>query len=119
MEYSLNNVYVKKALEIGSQKSVKQLFFAKHVDGKFEIRGDLDKLSVLKQLEMEVNMEEALKCKWLVKRDPKFPKTKKYGVPIEATSAFEELHSLCCEPSHDQCGSEVGQGQVPCLELST
>ena len=74
MEYSLNNVYVKKALEIGSQKSVKQLFFAKHVDGKFEIRGDLDKLSVLKQLEMEVNMEEALKCKWLVKRDPKFPK---------------------------------------------
>ena len=74
MEYSLNNVYVKKALVIGSDKGVKQLFFAQHGDGKFEIRGDLDKLSVLNRLEMEINREEALKCQWLVKKDPKFPK---------------------------------------------
>ena len=65
MEYTINNAYIIKALKMGEENNTKQLFLLKHTDGKYEMKGNLNKIEAMKFLEQEINVEESLLKKWI------------------------------------------------------
>ena len=74
MNFSINNSHVLRALQLGAEKNVKQLFVAETSNGGLEIKGDLEKRKVVEKLQEMINTEDSLKANWLNNSDPNFPK---------------------------------------------
>ena len=74
MNFSQKNIHLNRALELGSSCNVKQLFLAENPDGSISLRGDLDIREASKRLLKVIRMEDAVKCDWLTRGAPDFPK---------------------------------------------
>ena len=71
MDYTLKNVYVEKALQLGSSKNAKQLFLSM---SKVTTMGNWDKREALFHLEDLILREDSMGREWLPGNGETFPK---------------------------------------------
>ena len=71
MDYTLKNVYVEKALQLGSSKNAKQLFLSM---SKVTTMGNWDKREALFHLEDLILREDSMGREWLPGDGETFPK---------------------------------------------
>ena len=74
MEYTLKNVYIEKALQLGSSKNAKQLFLSMSKTGEVTSMGNWEKREALFYLEDLILREDSMGREWLPGDGETFPK---------------------------------------------
>ena len=109
MNFSLNNIHANNALQLGVDKNVKQLFLAETGNGELQMRGDLDKRIVAKNLQEMINREDALKGEWLVRSSPSFPKLpRQFQYLIKQPRMVKNSLTAACNNLMSSAGVKLG-----------